>query len=99
MLEMKNSVKGLNSSQGALNRALEPLLEECEQGQGRLRDGTIGQCNALMESCMGMIKSVEATMFDYAHEKARNAMLLDLVHHGAPDAFIEDARKQLRGGQ
>ena len=98
MLEMKNSVKRLNSSQSALNRSLEPLLEESEMGQRRLQEGILKISNQHMEACMAMIKNVEATMFDYAHEKARNAMLLDLVQNGAPEEYIASAKKELSGG-
>ena len=99
LLEMKNAVKKLNVSQRALQHATEPLVDEGEGGQRRLQENTLKQTNQLMEACVGLSKAVEAAMFDYAHEKARNAMLLELVQNGPPDHVLSTVRGQLEGAK
>eukprot|EP00744_Colponema_vietnamica_P024962 GILI01036558.1.p1 GENE.GILI01036558.1~~GILI01036558.1.p1 ORF type:complete len:128 (+),score=13.78 GILI01036558.1:67-450(+) len=80
VLELVTVGKELSVNQQNLRRAMHPLLEETRQGQLRLTESLRQHTGPQLELVIQMVRLIEEDMFNYAHEKTRHTMLLDL--HG-----------------
>lgn len=92
VLDLVVAGKELSVSQQNLRRSFQPLMEETRHGQLRLTETLRQQINPQLETVIQLVKMIEEDMFDYAHEKTRHTMLLDL--HGVSGSPQETFTKK-----
>ena len=87
MIDLVAAGKELSVAQQNLRRSLLPLLEEAHGGQLKLAESLRASTGPAVEAVVQLVKTIEEEMFNYAHEKTRHTMLLDL--HGVSGSPVE----------